>query len=234
MTDPSRVPLAQLPCGTANILGHELGFSSKPENVARVVTHGSVRKIDMGLAGDRRFLMVVSAGFDALVTHEVLQGRQGTLGYRGYAGPILGRSLALLLSHQRPLTRPGQSQRRRLQSSLFSPSSYASPAAARHRHCVELSVETASVKTNLTQAHVRAGNVWRTFLIVLQPRPSKPKTIKHMPGRAGKSTPHTRLTCRSRAASPLTLSCCHLLPPLLGTFACAHAPAHHPHSPPSE
>ena len=69
-----------------------------------------------------------------------------------------------------------------------------------------LSEETASVKTNLTQAHALAG----------------------------KSTPHTRSTCRCRAGSPWTLSCCRLLPPLLGTFACAHAPAHPPHSPPSE
>lgn len=55
-----------------------------------MVSAGPVRRLDMGLAGERRFLMVASAGFDAMVTRRIAQSRTATLGYLGYAAPILG------------------------------------------------------------------------------------------------------------------------------------------------
>jgi len=89
LADPTRVPIAQLPTGTANILAHELALPREPEGVARMLTGGRVRFLDMGLAGQRRFLMVASAGFDAWVALEIQSSRQATLGYLGYAAPIL-------------------------------------------------------------------------------------------------------------------------------------------------
>jgi len=50
---------------------------------------GHLRRLDMGLLGERRFLLVASAGFDAMVTNEVRRRRGGTLGYFGYLVPIL-------------------------------------------------------------------------------------------------------------------------------------------------
>ena len=89
LEDPGRVPIAQLPTGTANLLAHDLGWPRDPARVAQMLETGTVRRIDMGLAGERRFLLVVSAGFDAMVTRDIERNRTTTLGYRGYARPVL-------------------------------------------------------------------------------------------------------------------------------------------------
>lgn len=89
LRDPSRVPLVQLPTGTANVLAHDLGLPRDPEGTADLIDKGAVCRIDMGVAGGRRFLLMLSAGFDALVTREVRSRRTGRLGYAGYAQPIL-------------------------------------------------------------------------------------------------------------------------------------------------
>ena len=89
LPDPSSVPLAQLATGTANILAHELKFPYAPEAVAELVHAGPVRRLDMGLVGKRRFLMVVSCGFDAMVAREIQRTRGSKLGYVGYVAPIL-------------------------------------------------------------------------------------------------------------------------------------------------
>lgn len=86
---PDQVPLAQLPTGTANILGHELRLPRRPEGLARMLRDGAIRRLDLGLIGQRRFLMLASAGFDAMVTRDLQAHRGGTLGYKGYVRPIL-------------------------------------------------------------------------------------------------------------------------------------------------
>ena len=68
LNEPFRTPIAQLATGTANLLAHDLHFPRDPRGAARMLETGSVRRIDLGLAGDRRFLLVLSAGFDAMVT----------------------------------------------------------------------------------------------------------------------------------------------------------------------
>jgi YegS/Rv2252/BmrU family lipid kinase len=87
LADPGKVPLAQLPLGTANLLGHEFGLPRSPEACADLVERGRIRRLDLGLLGERRFLAVASCGFDAMVT-AALERRSGALGYRGYLGPI--------------------------------------------------------------------------------------------------------------------------------------------------
>jgi YegS/Rv2252/BmrU family lipid kinase len=89
LSDPSRIPIALLPLGTANILAHELALPSKPGAVAEAIERGHVRRVDMGLVGGHRFLMLVSAGLDAMITEEVGRRRGKKLGYWGYALPIL-------------------------------------------------------------------------------------------------------------------------------------------------
>ena len=77
LPDPSRIPLTQLATGTANLLAHDLRLPFSVSGMTRLLENGSVRRLDMGLARDRRFLLVVSAGFDAMVTHEVQANRSG-------------------------------------------------------------------------------------------------------------------------------------------------------------
>ena len=88
LEDPSRIPLAHLAHGTANMLARELCIPRDPAAMAALVERGEVRRLDLGKAGSRRFLLVTSSGFDAMVTSALSQARRGTLGYPGYARPI--------------------------------------------------------------------------------------------------------------------------------------------------
>lgn len=88
LEDPAQVPFTQLPMGTANIFARELGLPFDPEGLAEVVHRGEVKRIDLGQIGDKRFLLVVSAGFDAEVTAELKRSRKGSLGFLGYARPL--------------------------------------------------------------------------------------------------------------------------------------------------
>jgi diacylglycerol kinase (ATP) len=90
LRDPGRTPLAILPVGTANILARDLGLPRQIEEAARMVLAGKVRKIDMGtIAPGRRFMMVASCGFDAMVIRALHARRRGTLGARRYPLAIL-------------------------------------------------------------------------------------------------------------------------------------------------
>jgi diacylglycerol kinase (ATP) len=89
LSDPSRIPLLHLPTGTANQLARSLCLPLNPEALAAILEQGNVRHIDLGLANGRRFLLLVSAGFDAKVAAEVKKVRGDKLGYAGYALPLL-------------------------------------------------------------------------------------------------------------------------------------------------
>jgi YegS/Rv2252/BmrU family lipid kinase len=87
--DPSRVPLLHFPLGTANQLALTLGLPTEIGLLANTLERGNILRADLGLAGNRRFLMLLTAGFDAAVTEEVKRHRSGGLGYIGYVVPIV-------------------------------------------------------------------------------------------------------------------------------------------------
>lgn len=87
--DPSRISLAVLPAGTANVLARELSLPEKPDQLVLSIEKGCWRRLDMGIQGDRRFLLFLSAGFDATVAEEVRRRRGSSLGYPGYTFPIV-------------------------------------------------------------------------------------------------------------------------------------------------
>ena len=89
LADPSRIPILHLPTGTANQLARSLDLPFDPEKLVGILEQGPIRRIDMGLAGNRRFLSLVSSGFDARVAEEVKKYRGNTLGYSRYFFPIL-------------------------------------------------------------------------------------------------------------------------------------------------
>jgi diacylglycerol kinase (ATP) len=93
LPDPSAVPLVPLASGTANMLATDLSIPTQPEALAELVDTGKVRRLDMGLAGDRRFLSLISAGFDAAVTQVLHERRGKKLGYVGYSSPIVRAAL---------------------------------------------------------------------------------------------------------------------------------------------
>ncbi len=86
---PAAIPLVPMPLGTANMMARELGVPRAPAALADWIERGQPRRVDLGRIGDRRFLSLAGAGFDALVTETLRGSRRGALGYRGYALPIL-------------------------------------------------------------------------------------------------------------------------------------------------
>lgn len=85
----TRTALAQMPLGTANVLGHELGLKSASEWVTKLVLHGRPRRLDLGRCGARFFLCMASAGFDAYVTQQMAEVRKGVISYLSYVRPTL-------------------------------------------------------------------------------------------------------------------------------------------------
>jgi YegS/Rv2252/BmrU family lipid kinase len=82
----SEVPLALLPGGTGNVLSVELGIPQDLADAARLAAgpEARVQRIDVGLCGDRRFLLRAGVGYHArrisLTTRE-LRDRFGKLAY---------------------------------------------------------------------------------------------------------------------------------------------------------
>lgn len=88
LKDPSAAPIAILPIGTSNVLAKELGVPRDPEAVAHLLEGGAIRSIALGLAYNRRFVLFVSVGFEALVTKEVSRRRSLESGFRRYHLPV--------------------------------------------------------------------------------------------------------------------------------------------------
>jgi diacylglycerol kinase (ATP) len=64
----TEVALAALPMGTVNVWCREAGFSSGVRRAARQIRDGVRMRVDLGLAGDRYFLLMAGIGLDAEVT----------------------------------------------------------------------------------------------------------------------------------------------------------------------
>jgi diacylglycerol kinase (ATP) len=99
LADPSRIPLALLPVGTANMLARDLALPRSPDAIVDLVESDVTRPVDLGRVGKRRFVGNVGVGFDAQIVEEIAQRRTGRLGYRAYVVPI-ARSLA---RHREPI-----------------------------------------------------------------------------------------------------------------------------------
>jgi YegS/Rv2252/BmrU family lipid kinase len=65
------IPLAIAPLGTANVMAFELGLGLGMKRAARVLSEGRIVEIHPALAGERGFLLMVSAGPDARVVASV-------------------------------------------------------------------------------------------------------------------------------------------------------------------
>ena len=61
----SEVPLGIIPGGRGNDLARVLGIPSDPEAAVEVILAGESRRIDVGEANGKRFLGIVSVGFDS-------------------------------------------------------------------------------------------------------------------------------------------------------------------------
>ncbi len=80
----TRAALAVLPFGTSNVWVRELKLPLRPEAAALALLDGTVQAVDLGLAGDRYFLLMAGVGFDASVTRRVRPELKRRLGIFAY------------------------------------------------------------------------------------------------------------------------------------------------------
>ena len=72
-----------VPLGTVNVWARELGLSLDPAEATRQLLTGQVRRIDLGRANGRYFLLMAGIGFDAVAVHAI----EGTAQKRRF-GPL--------------------------------------------------------------------------------------------------------------------------------------------------
>jgi diacylglycerol kinase (ATP) len=82
----SRKPLAVIPWGTGNVFATEMRFPRGIAGVCRMIMKGESEFLDVGIYGERLFLLMVGAGFDAYSLKQLEgQGLKRRLGVIAYA-----------------------------------------------------------------------------------------------------------------------------------------------------
>ncbi len=82
------IPLAILPAGTENLVAKQLQIDASPVRLVGMLLNPEIREIDVGLVGQRVFLVVVGVGFDAEVVRSLTQRRQGHITHLDYFVPV--------------------------------------------------------------------------------------------------------------------------------------------------
>ncbi len=77
-----RTALGVLPMGTVNVWAREMGIGLSATEARETLLHGVRRRVDLGRAGQRYFLMMAGIGFDAEVARRVEQGRLKRFGLK--------------------------------------------------------------------------------------------------------------------------------------------------------
>jgi YegS/Rv2252/BmrU family lipid kinase len=80
----SKLPLALIPLGTANVLANELALPRHAAGIAQTIAAGTPRPIYPGEVGNRRFAMMLGIGVDARIVAAVdlrLKRRAGKIAY---------------------------------------------------------------------------------------------------------------------------------------------------------
>jgi YegS/Rv2252/BmrU family lipid kinase len=77
-------PLAVWPGGTANVLAGELGLSADIDRAADMVAAGRTRRVSVGRANERYFLLMAGVGLDAAVVRAVSPGLKRLVGEGAY------------------------------------------------------------------------------------------------------------------------------------------------------
>ncbi|HEX8995470.1 MAG TPA: diacylglycerol kinase family protein [Ktedonobacterales bacterium] len=77
-----RAALGVLPMGTVNVWAREMGIGLTAIEARETLLHGVRRRVDLGRAGQRYFLMMAGIGFDAEVARRVEHGRLKRFGLK--------------------------------------------------------------------------------------------------------------------------------------------------------
>jgi YegS/Rv2252/BmrU family lipid kinase len=76
--------MSVIPAGTVNLWARELHMLRPPLDAVQMAVLGERRRIDLGKAGERYFLLMASYGVDASVTHHVSPRVKGYMGAPAY------------------------------------------------------------------------------------------------------------------------------------------------------
>lgn len=110
----SKVPLAQIPVGTANLLARALLIPTDQEEALDVVFNGKETRLDVGYLPheDRYFALVAGAGYDARLIGDASRELKNALGFAAYV--VTGiKNLFTLRSARIELEVDGQKRRLR-------------------------------------------------------------------------------------------------------------------------
>lgn len=83
------VPIAVFPMGTENLLAKYLGMTGDPHASAAAISAGQTASFDQGEVNSRRFLLMLSVGFDADVVHRTDARRAGNITKWSYLQPLV-------------------------------------------------------------------------------------------------------------------------------------------------
>jgi YegS/Rv2252/BmrU family lipid kinase len=84
LPEKTRVPIAIVPAGTANLLASNLGIEPDIDAAVEVGLHGARKALDVGVMNGERFAVMAGTGFDALMMSDVDRGRKSRLGRLAY------------------------------------------------------------------------------------------------------------------------------------------------------
>jgi diacylglycerol kinase family enzyme len=81
-------PLYHLPLGTENLFAREFGMDRRDQTLLAAIERYEVRKVDLGIANGRAFLLMASVGLDAEVVHDLAARRGASISQFSYLPPI--------------------------------------------------------------------------------------------------------------------------------------------------
>src|SRR3972149_11358964 len=81
----SETALAPIRAGTVNIWAKELSFPRRPAQAVKAAVEGDRRRVDLGRAGDRYFLLMAGYGLDGAIARRGHLGLKSRLGAAPYA-----------------------------------------------------------------------------------------------------------------------------------------------------
>jgi diacylglycerol kinase family enzyme len=81
----SGIPLGVLPCGTGNLLARNLGLPLDLDGALAVALNGTERRLDVGVANGRPFVVLAGIGFDAEMLAGASEELKRRAGWHAYA-----------------------------------------------------------------------------------------------------------------------------------------------------
>jgi diacylglycerol kinase family enzyme len=84
----SRAAMYHLPLGTENLFARHFGMDRHAVTLRRAVANPAIAEIDLGEANGTLFSLMVSAGPDAGVIHDLASTRNGPISHLTYLAPI--------------------------------------------------------------------------------------------------------------------------------------------------